>query len=88
LAVQIYDEAKKFCWKTGLRCVVVYGGDPISYQLKDLERGCDILVATPGKDFFFYLVVTKMLLKIFLSRIFYVHKTFFFFVTKNYFLFA
>jgi len=49
LACQIYDEAKKFSYKTGLKSVVVYGGAAIGYQLRDLERGCDILVATPGR---------------------------------------
>lgn len=49
LACQIYDEAKKFSYKTGLKSVVVYGGAPIGFQLTDLERGCDILVATPGR---------------------------------------
>lgn len=49
LACQIYDEAKKFSYKTALKSVVVYGGSPIGYQLRDLERGCDILVATPGR---------------------------------------
>ncbi len=49
LACQIYEEAKKFSWKTGIKSVVVYGGAPISQQLRDLERGCDILVATPGR---------------------------------------
>jgi superfamily II DNA/RNA helicase len=24
--VQIYDEARKFCYKTGLCCAVAYGG--------------------------------------------------------------
>jgi len=49
LACQIYDEGRKFSWKTGLQTVVVYGGVPIGSQLRDLERGCDILVATPGR---------------------------------------
>lgn len=49
LACQIYDEARKFSWKSGMRCCVVYGGTPIGAQLRDLDRGCDILVATPGR---------------------------------------
>lgn len=49
LACQIYDEGRKFSWKTGLSTVVVYGGAPIGAQLRDLERGCDIIVATPGR---------------------------------------
>ena len=32
-----------------LGVVGVYGGDPISKQLSKLERGCDIVVATPGR---------------------------------------
>lgn len=49
LASQIYDEAQKFCYCTGLRPVVVYGGAPVRDQLMDLERGCDLLVGTPGR---------------------------------------
>jgi ATP-dependent RNA helicase DDX3X len=49
LACQIYDESKKFSYKTGLRSVVVYGGAPISDQLYELQKGCDLLVATPGR---------------------------------------
>lgn len=49
LASQIHTEARKFCYQTGLRPVVVYGGAPIVNQLRELERGCDILVATPGR---------------------------------------
>lgn len=49
LAIQINDEAKKFSYQTGVRVVVVYGGAPINQQLRELERGVDILVATPGR---------------------------------------
>eukprot|EP01118_Nematostelium_gracile_P012357 TRINITY_DN4505_c0_g1_i2.p1 TRINITY_DN4505_c0_g1~~TRINITY_DN4505_c0_g1_i2.p1 ORF type:complete len:398 (+),score=102.42 TRINITY_DN4505_c0_g1_i2:358-1551(+) len=49
LACQIQDECRKFSQYTGLKSLVVYGGSPINLQLRELERGCDILVATPGR---------------------------------------
>lgn len=49
LSVQINEEARKFAYQTGVRVVVAYGGAPISQQLRELEKGVDILVATPGR---------------------------------------
>ena len=49
LASQIYDEAQKFCYCTGIRPVVVYGGAAMQLQQAQLERGADIVVATPGR---------------------------------------
>ena len=49
LAIQIFDEARKFCYRTMLRPCVVYGGGPLQEQLQQIGRGCDVLVATPGR---------------------------------------
>ncbi len=49
LTSQIYTEATKFSYQSGIRPVVVYGGAPVVNQLREIERGCDILVATPGR---------------------------------------
>ena len=49
LAVQIFNEARKFCYRTMLRPCVVYGGGPIREQVFQLQKGCDILVASPGR---------------------------------------
>ncbi|URE41944.1 Succinyl-coa ligase [Musa troglodytarum] len=49
LSCQIHEEARKFAYQTGVRVVVAYGGAPINQQLRDLERGVEILVATPGR---------------------------------------
>ncbi|KAF5839182.1 P-loop containing nucleoside triphosphate hydrolase protein [Dunaliella salina] len=49
LTSQIHEEARKFCFRTGIKPVVIYGGAPVVNQLRELERGCDILVATPGR---------------------------------------
>ncbi|CAH9082880.1 unnamed protein product [Cuscuta epithymum] len=49
LACQIHEEARKFAYQTGVKVVVVYGGAPMNQQLRELERGVHILVATPGR---------------------------------------
>ncbi|KAH6829839.1 P-loop containing nucleoside triphosphate hydrolases superfamily protein [Perilla frutescens var. hirtella] len=49
LSVQIHEEARKFAYQTGVRVVVAYGVIDCSGQLRDLEKGVDILVATPGR---------------------------------------
>lgn len=49
LAAQIDDVVKVVCEKCGLRAVIVMGGAKFDRQIKQLERGCDLLVATPGR---------------------------------------
>ena len=49
LAIQIYEEAKKFAYRSWVRPCVAYGGTPIADQVRDLKRGCGLLVATPGR---------------------------------------
>ncbi|XP_047053648.1 DEAD-box ATP-dependent RNA helicase 52A-like [Lolium rigidum] len=49
LAAQIHEEAKKFSHQTGIKVKVAYGGTSMIQQLRDIERGVDILVATPGR---------------------------------------
>jgi ATP-dependent RNA helicase DDX3X len=49
LALQIHLEARKFTYRSHLQSVVVYGGADYGPQARALERGCDILVATPGR---------------------------------------
>lgn len=49
LVSQIYDEALKFAYRGWVRPCVVYGGADIRQQLKEISRGCDLLLATPGR---------------------------------------
>jgi superfamily II DNA/RNA helicase len=49
LASQIYEEARKFAYRSHMRPCVVYGGADIGSQIRDLSRGCHLLVATPGR---------------------------------------
>ena len=42
-------EARKFCHGTHIRPAVVYGGTAVGYQLSQVEKGCHVLVATPGR---------------------------------------
>ncbi|CAL9219255.1 unnamed protein product [Arabidopsis halleri] len=49
LATQIQEEAVKFGRSSRISCTCLYGGAPKGPQLRDLERGADIVVATPGR---------------------------------------
>ena len=49
LASQIHEESKKFIYRSWVKSCVAYGGADISNQIRQLARGCDLLVATPGR---------------------------------------
>ncbi|PWA97810.1 DNA/RNA helicase, DEAD/DEAH box type, N-terminal [Artemisia annua] len=49
LATQIQDEALKFGKSSKISCTCLYGGAPKGPQLRELEHGADIVVATPGR---------------------------------------
>jgi ATP-dependent RNA helicase DDX3X len=49
LVSQIHEEARKFAYRSWVRPAVVYGGADMNTQLRTLERGCDLLSATPGR---------------------------------------
>ncbi|XP_010453589.1 PREDICTED: DEAD-box ATP-dependent RNA helicase 46-like isoform X1 [Camelina sativa] len=49
LATQIQVEALKFGKSSKISCACLYGGAPKGPQLKEIERGVEIVVATPGR---------------------------------------
>ena len=49
LALQIFNECKKFSYKSMIKSGILYGGVDTRYQLSNLDKGCNILVATPGR---------------------------------------
>lgn len=49
LATQISVNLRGFAEKTNVRVAMVVGGQSINNQIKRLERGVDLLVATPGR---------------------------------------
>ncbi|CAO3572184.1 unnamed protein product [Mortierella alpina] len=49
LGIQMFDDARRFTYKSRLRPVVIYGGAESRPQKEQLIRGCDILIATPGR---------------------------------------
>lgn len=49
LAVQINDDIKVYAKYTNLRTTVIFGGTSIEPQKEVLNKGVDILVATPGR---------------------------------------
>jgi ATP-dependent RNA helicase RhlE len=49
LALQISESFTAYSKYVGLRNVVIYGGIPQKRQTDKLKKGCDILIATPGR---------------------------------------
>ena len=49
LAAQIDAVAKSVCASTGQQAVIVTGGARYKHQIAALQKGCDVLVATPGR---------------------------------------
>lgn len=49
LAMQISEEIKKFGKYTKIKVATVYGGQGMGLQLNALDRGVEIVVATPGR---------------------------------------
>lgn len=50
LAIQIRDELRDLCaFKPAVRCLCLYGGQPIAKQITQLKRHPQLIVATPGR---------------------------------------
>jgi ATP-dependent RNA helicase RhlE len=49
LAAQVAESVRTYGKYAGLRTYVVFGGIGIKPQIDSLHRGCDVLVATPGR---------------------------------------
>ncbi|KAL8754878.1 MAG: hypothetical protein Q9184_004976 [Pyrenodesmia sp. 2 TL-2023] len=49
LAVQIQQEVTKFGKSSRIRNTCVYGGVPKGQQIRDLSRGVEVCIATPGR---------------------------------------
>jgi ATP-dependent RNA helicase DDX5/DBP2 len=49
LATQILDECNKFGRAAGMTATCCYGGAPKGQQLRELQRGVYLVIATPGR---------------------------------------
>ncbi|XP_071742437.1 DEAD-box ATP-dependent RNA helicase 20-like [Rutidosis leptorrhynchoides] len=49
LAVQIQQEASKFGASSKIKNTCIYGGVPKGPQVRDLQKGVEIVIATPGR---------------------------------------
>ncbi|WP_442788456.1 DEAD/DEAH box helicase [Dactylosporangium sp. NBC_01737] len=49
LAVQVSEAIHRYGKDLGTRVLPIYGGQPIGRQLRALEHGVDVVVATPGR---------------------------------------
>jgi len=49
LAMQVSEAIHRYGRDLGVRVLPIYGGQPIGRQLRELGRGVDVVVATPGR---------------------------------------
>ncbi|HUF14145.1 MAG TPA: DEAD/DEAH box helicase [Longimicrobiales bacterium] len=49
LAMQVSEAMHRYGKELGMRVLPVYGGTPFGRQLRELQRGVDIVVGTPGR---------------------------------------
>ena len=49
LAIQVSQAVHRYGRGLGVRVLPIYGGQPIGQQLRTLDRGVDVVVATPGR---------------------------------------
>ncbi len=49
LAIQVSEAVHRYGRELGARVLPIYGGQPIGRQLSALDRGVDVVVATPGR---------------------------------------
>lgn len=49
LAIQVTEAARQMAQETPLRVMTVYGGQAYGVQLRQIDRGIDVVVGTPGR---------------------------------------
>ena len=50
LATQVADEIRKYTkYEESMKCLAIYGGEPIERQIQSLKRGVKIVIGTPGR---------------------------------------
>lgn len=49
LAIQVSDNINKYGKRLSLRNVLLYGGVPQTQQVQNIRKGCDVIIATPGR---------------------------------------
>jgi ATP-dependent RNA helicase RhlE len=49
LAIQVSENVNKYGKHMSVRSVLVFGGVPQTKQVQGIRRGCDVIIATPGR---------------------------------------
>ncbi|MCP4747219.1 MAG: DEAD/DEAH box helicase [Desulfobacteraceae bacterium] len=49
LSIQVAEVISQYGFRSNVRCLAVYGGQPYSHQINRIKQGLDIVVGTPGR---------------------------------------